>query len=124
MGGASGAWLEADTADGQAPTFVPRGGDVLIAVRAIHLDPDVFPEPRRFNPSRFIGNKAHPAWFPFGLGPRQCVAMKLALTEAVIGLAHFVHAFDMDVPIAPHLEDDIAGLATKMAATLSPSNGV
>ena len=117
--GASGAWLEAEV-PGEPPTFVPRGGDVVVAIRAIHLDPEVFENPRRFDPSRFIGNKAHPAWMPFGHGPRQCVAMKLALTEAVVALSHFAAAFDLDVPAAPHLEDDVAGLQTRVRATLSP----
>lgn len=43
----------------------------------IHLDPEFYPDPERFDPERFTPeNKAtRPdiAWMPFGDGPRQCL---------------------------------------------------
>src|SRR5262249_56292248 len=42
----------------------------------------VWPEPERFDPGRFIGQRVSPyAFFPFGGGIRRCLGMAFALYE-------------------------------------------
>ncbi|GHP07568.1 thromboxane-A synthase [Pycnococcus provasolii] len=134
--GTNGAWLDEEdetvvsddggiTKTTKSTIFVPKNADVFIAIRAIHLDPQMFSNPRTFDPQRFLPpNKEPYAWFPFGLGPRQCVATKLALTEAVTVLAHFARSFDLKAAYVAPGEDDLEGLETKMAGTLGPTKGV
>ncbi len=51
---------------------------------------DVWPEPEKFDPGRFIDNHAGPvpfAYYPFGAGPRMCIGAGLATIEAIVILA-------------------------------------
>ncbi|XP_074660288.1 cytochrome P450 3A9-like [Tubulanus polymorphus] len=68
-----------------------KGWMAAIPVDAIHMDPDIWPEPEKFDPDRFSAENRegmHPCSFMlFGLGPRVCIAQRLALFEAKVGLA-------------------------------------
>jgi cytochrome P450 len=70
--------------------FIPKGSSLLINIQAVHLDPEIWPEPMQFDPSRFLpGSKIEPFTFlPFIAGPRNCLGQHLALLESkmVVGL--------------------------------------
>lgn len=49
---------------------IPRGYSIIINIAQIHGDPDVFPQPDRFDPQRYIGSKPSPfAWILLVAGP-------------------------------------------------------
>ncbi|XP_055898064.1 cytochrome P450 3A24-like [Biomphalaria glabrata] len=77
--------------------YFPKDMIVLIPLYAIHCDPEIYPEPDKFDPERFISeNKAtrHPyAHLPFGQGPRNCIGMRLALLELKIVIAAILQKF-------------------------------
>jgi len=56
---------------------IKKGTHVAVPIYAIHHDPDLYPDPDKFDPERFSAeNKAarHPfAYMPFGMGPRNCI---------------------------------------------------
>ena len=59
----------------------PRGWTLMPCIYLIHQDPEVYPEPDRYRPERFLGD-AKPSsrvWLPFGAGSRHCVGSHLAL---------------------------------------------
>jgi cytochrome P450 len=56
----------------------------------VHRDPAWWPEPDRFQPQRWVvtsGERPRFAYFPFGVGPRQCIGNVFAETEAILVLA-------------------------------------
>jgi cytochrome P450 len=57
----------------------------------LHRDPRWFPEPDRFDPDRFLGErrKSLPrnAYLPFGTGPRACIGEQFSWAEATTALA-------------------------------------
>lgn len=56
---------------------VPKGSTVLFTNWAAHRDPEVWPEPLKFDPDRFLPEesaKRQPGSFvPFGFGIRGCI---------------------------------------------------
>ena len=70
---------------------VPRGSIVIVAEIVTHRDARWFPDPLRFDPSRFTpeAKAARPkfAYFPFGGGPRICIGEGFAWMEGVLLLA-------------------------------------
>jgi cytochrome P450 len=54
----------------------------------VHRREDLYPEPDRFRPERFLERKFGPhEWFPFGGGNRVCLGMPFALYEMKVMLA-------------------------------------
>jgi unspecific monooxygenase len=54
----------------------------------VHRREELYPEPDRFRPERFLERKFGPhEWFPFGGGNRVCVGMPFALYEMKVVLA-------------------------------------
>ena len=69
---------------------IPPGTPVGMDTLHMHNDPAMFPEPRRFDPCRWMGpekEQRQKQLFNFGRGTRQCVGMNLALAEIHMALA-------------------------------------
>ncbi|HEU5057189.1 MAG TPA: cytochrome P450 [Kofleriaceae bacterium] len=64
---------------------LPAGVHLAPCIHLAHRRPDVYPEPDRFRPERFLGLRPDPyAWLPFGGGIRRCLGMAFALYEMKI----------------------------------------
>lgn len=62
---------------------VPAGTIVMIYINAIHKRPDLYPDPDRFDPQRFLGVRPDPyRWLPFGGGAHRCLAANFAMFES------------------------------------------
>ncbi|XP_011504115.1 PREDICTED: probable cytochrome P450 6a14, partial [Ceratosolen solmsi marchali] len=69
----------------------------IIPVSGIHHDPNYYPDPEKFDPTRFSKENSadrHPAtYLSFGIGPRYCFGKRLGLFQAklilVIFLSHY-----------------------------------
>ncbi|KAF1967992.1 putative cytochrome P450 [Bimuria novae-zelandiae CBS 107.79] len=69
--------------------------------QAVHLNPRVWPQPRKFLPDRILVNQDHelypypPAFRPFEQGPRNCIGQTLVWNEIQIALILTVRTFDI-----------------------------
>ncbi|HKG38460.1 MAG TPA: cytochrome P450 [Conexibacter sp.] len=65
------------------PHEIPAGTDLAVAMLITHHREDVFPEPSRFRPERFLAGAEVPSygWLPFGGGVRRCIGASFAQFE-------------------------------------------
>jgi cytochrome P450 len=61
---------------------LPAGVTAVPCVYLVHRRPDVYPEPERFRPERFLEQPAGTyTWIPFGGGVRRCIGGSFAVLE-------------------------------------------
>ena len=76
---------------------IPKGGIVRLNNVGICYDPEIFPDPKRFNPERFLkenrGDRNPYSFMGFSLGPRNCLAMRFAMFEMKMCISHLVANF-------------------------------
>jgi cytochrome P450 len=66
---------------------LPAGTTVMPSIYLMHLRPDIYPDPRRFRPERFLEQQAGTyTWIPFGGGVRRCLGAAFAECETHIVL--------------------------------------
>jgi len=91
-----------------APAFelgewsVPRGHTVIVSIARLHADPELFPDPDRFDPQRFVGTKPPSfGWLPYGGGARRCVGAVFANMEMDVVLRTVLRHFTIENTDAP-----------------------
>ncbi|KAJ8953900.1 hypothetical protein NQ318_019140 [Aromia moschata] len=74
------------TMPGEKPLHLEEGAVLFIPIYGIQRDPQHFPDPEHFDPERFSDENKHNikpyTYFPFGVGPRNCIGSRFALLEA------------------------------------------
>ncbi|KAH7519151.1 hypothetical protein FEM48_Zijuj08G0005300 [Ziziphus jujuba var. spinosa] len=68
--------------------LIPKGWKVLPLFRNIHHSPDIFPEPEKFDPSRFEVTPKPNTYMPFGNGTHACPGNELAKLEMLVLVHH------------------------------------
>lgn len=73
---------------------VPARSTVMFSRMSVHRDPDLWPDPLRFDPDRFTEENSRQrdrwSYTPFGAGPRSCIGDHFAMLEATLALATVV----------------------------------
>jgi cytochrome P450 len=78
---------------------VPADTPVAVSIVAVHHREDVYPEPDRFRPERFLDRKPGTyTWIPFGGGIRRCLGASLAMAEQRVVLTEIARRLDMSAP--------------------------
>jgi cytochrome P450 len=73
---------------------IPGGSTLLCSPYALQHDPRFWREPTEFLPSRWLEDKIEKfAWLPFGIGPRRCLGMHLANSEASLFLGNALQRY-------------------------------
>lgn len=98
------------------------GTPVLVSIYLIHHRPDLYLDPRRFDPDRFLRQKfgLH-EWLPFGGGIRRCIGLSFALYEMKMILATILARAELRLPRFPLLHKV---REVRRGVTIAPSRGM
>jgi len=70
---------------------LPAGARVTPSIHLVHRDPEIYPEPERFLPERFLETPPGTyTWIPFGGGVRRCLGASFAQFEMAVVLRELV----------------------------------
>ncbi|GME38124.1 Benzoate 4-monooxygenase cytochrome p450 protein [Neofusicoccum parvum] len=92
--------------------FVPEGTIVGMSSWLMHRNEDVFPDPMKFDPARWLNpensRRLDRYLVAFGKGSRQCVGMPLAYCELYVTLGTFFRRFsDMELEVFETTPEDL-----------------
>jgi cytochrome P450 family 138 len=81
---------------------VPQGYSVMVSLCQLHENPEMFPDPERFDPQRFLDTRPNTfAWVPFGGGTRRCIGAAFANMEMDVVLRTVLRHFTIASTSAP-----------------------
>ncbi|XP_074581832.1 ent-kaurenoic acid oxidase-like [Curcuma longa] len=82
--------------------LIPKGWKIQLWYRSVNLDPQLYPDPKKFNPSRWNDFIPKPGTFlSFGAGSRLCPGQELAKLEISVFLHHFLLKYQL-TRLNPH----------------------
>jgi cytochrome P450 len=108
----------------QAPTEIagcelPKGVVVALCIYLVHRRADLWSDPEKFDPSRFIVSRPDPyQFFPFGGGTRRCLGAAFATNQMKIVLAEVIRRFDI-APVRGHTPRP-----KRLSIAIGPSDGM
>ncbi|MFE3057025.1 cytochrome P450 [Nocardia sp. NPDC059239] len=89
-----------------------RGQHVLVSIRLMHDNPELFTNPRDFDPDRFVGARPGTfSWIPFGGGARRCIGAAFATMEMNVVLRVLLRDFTLETTDAPDERAHFRGVA-------------
>lgn len=100
---------------------VRAGTPVLVSPWLVHHNPAIWPDPKRFDPERFLSpapERSRLAWIPFGAGQRICIGKALAMLELEEGLRRVLRDF------TPTLSDGCPAPRPRLSTALRSSTGI
>ncbi|WP_330230983.1 cytochrome P450 [Nocardia sp. NBC_00508] len=76
---------------------LPKGQNVVVSIRLMHDNEDLFPNARTFDPDRFVGVRPGTfSWIPFGGGQRRCIGAAFATMEMNVVLRTLLRDFTLE----------------------------
>eukprot|EP01033_Poteriospumella_lacustris_P009179 gene9179-6605_t len=80
--------------------FIPKGATLMVSMQGVHHNPDIWPEPLKYRPDRFLEEVKPYTFLPFVEGPRMCLGQFLSILESKIVLSILLLNFSF-VPLNP-----------------------
>jgi cytochrome P450 family 138 len=91
---------------------IPKGYNIVVSLTDLHENPELFSDPHRFDPYRFVGTRPPAfAWVPFGGGTRRCLGAAFANTEMDVVLRTILRHFAIETDDAPDEKVHFRGIA-------------
>ncbi|MEV4125181.1 cytochrome P450 [Nocardia sp. NPDC049707] len=91
---------------------LPKGQNVVVSIRLMHDNEDLFPNARTFDPNRFVGVRPGTfSWIPFGGGARRCIGAAFATMELNVVLRTLLRDFTLEPTEAPDERTHFRGVA-------------
>lgn len=97
---------------------LPKGTWIVMSPYVVHRDPQIFPEPYRFKPERWL-SEYHSAYefMPFSAGPRYCIGTSLGMMQLKIALSIILQRYSFS--LKPGAKVNCSGLNS-----IRPKNGL
>lgn len=109
--------------------WIKKAQPILILTPQLQRDPEIFPEPERYDPDRFMpeveATRPAWAWMPFGSGQRACIGRHFSFFESqlLLGLIlqrfRLLDSFDYQLDI----KDFFSIKPNNLAITVAPREG-
>jgi len=97
---------------------VPAGTEILLSPYVTHVDPEIFPRPRRFLPERWSEIKPSPfEYLPFSYGARKCLGAAFAEILLRVVIPMIVQRYRLEM--LPDAKVDLA-----VTFTMKPKGGL
>jgi cyclooctat-9-en-7-ol 5-monooxygenase len=109
---------------------IPAESEVLFSPTAVHRNPNIYPDPMRFNPDRWLSEHdqigGREAYLPFGYGNRKCIGDNFALLEMMMVAATIMKRWRLvPVPGSKVQEKAFTTIIVRgLSMRLSPRMGV
>jgi cytochrome P450 len=98
---------------------IPAGVGVSAGIVLVHWRDDLYPDPAKFRPQRFLDRKFAPyEYLPFGGGHRRCIGAAFASFEMAVVLGTALSHFDFE------LLDAAPPKPVRRSVTMAPAGGV
>jgi cytochrome P450 len=98
---------------------LPAGVAVIAAASILHAREEIYPEPRRFRPERFLERPPGPYEFiPFGGGSHRCLGASFAMYEMKIVIATLLRRCELRLASSEPIQTVRRGI------TMGPKGGV
>jgi cytochrome P450 len=98
--------------------FIPAATEILISAYHTHRIADLYPDPYRFNPDRWLSFDPSPYQFhAFGAGPRMCIGAPFALMEIKIVLAMLLQKYRLELTTGAKID-------RRVGVTMAPAKGL
>lgn len=99
--------------------MLPKGTAILPAIYLAHRDPDIWDEPNKFMPERFLNNSDTPyTYLPFGGGIRRCIGAAFAQYEMKIIIAQILLHAELE------LKENYVAKFVRKGGVIAPSQGL
>ena len=98
---------------------IPKGMVLSPCIYLVHHRPDIYPEPKRFKPERFLERQFSPyEYLPFGGGNRRCIGTAFAMFEMKLVLAKVLSRYSLE------LAENSPVMPVRRGVTMAPAGGV
>ncbi|KAG8176954.1 hypothetical protein JTE90_015420 [Oedothorax gibbosus] len=80
---------------------IPKGSVLVLNVHNVHNDPEVYDEPQKFKPSRFVvteGKRKPEPLLTFGVGKRACIGETFTMTQVFLLVTTLIKTFHISTP--------------------------
>ncbi len=110
------------------PYRLPRGTGIVFTPLVTHRLPEIYAEPNRFLPDRWLTLRPSPyAYHPFGAGARMCIGGPLALVIMRVALRRILSRFRLTVvegaDVSAHVESTMLVPTHGVPMVIHPADG-
>ncbi|XP_077285887.1 putative cytochrome P450 6a14 [Arctopsyche grandis] len=82
---------------------IDKGTMVIFPVMGIHHDPEIYPDPEKFDPERFSPknkvSRHNYSFIPFGEGPRMCIGNRFAQMQIRLALFSILRRYEVNIGV-------------------------